>query len=279
MDETYVLAEKELVLLEQVISISRLFPSDLLWVFRGHSIFDWELLPSCGRAPHYSSSEPPRPHEIRSRYNPPPDLGRFNHWRKLASAYRESLPQNDFECLALAQHYGLPTRLLDFSDNILVALYFACESNFDSDAALFAYMPQLFIDIEDCNFYDIPESGLLKVRPFDQRFLQQGAQFMFFKDPAIPLKNQELPVEMSELLEVSGIPNASLIKFKIPKESKVHHLSALKRIGISRRSLFPDLEGLSQDFVQENHLSAEREGETGNKHKAARYSERLHEDP
>ena len=35
---------------------------------------------------------------------------------------------SDFDILAKMQHYGLPTRLLDFSLNPLVALYFACES-------------------------------------------------------------------------------------------------------------------------------------------------------
>lgn len=35
---------------------------------------------------------------------------------------------SDFDILAKMQHYGLPTRLLDFSINPLVALYFACES-------------------------------------------------------------------------------------------------------------------------------------------------------
>lgn len=36
---------------------------------------------------------------------------------------------SDFDILAKMQHYGLPTRLLDFSTNPLVALYFACDSN------------------------------------------------------------------------------------------------------------------------------------------------------
>ncbi|MBL9160623.1 MAG: FRG domain-containing protein [Verrucomicrobiales bacterium] len=259
MSEQYVVAEKPLILLEQVISIARLIPSDLLWVFRGHANCDWDLLPSAGRKPHFVSSSPPDPSQPSSRKNPPPDLGRFNHWRDLASAYRQVLPQNDFECLALAQHYGLPTRLLDFSSNILVALYFACESDFDSDGCIFAFLPDLFIDPEICSFYDIPESGILRVRPFERRFLQQSAQLMYFKDPATPLRGKRQPAEMEEFRKAANLPDSSLIKFLIPKKSKVYHLNALERIGVSRSTLFPDLEGLSQQFVLNDVLDSLRD--------------------
>ena len=53
-----------------------------------------------------------------------------------------SVCKTDFEMVALMQHYGLPTRLLDFSRNPLVALWFACQQNkedsfHDSDGAVY----------------------------------------------------------------------------------------------------------------------------------------------
>src|ERR1035441_4262176 len=39
-----------------------------------------------------------------------------------------SHPEDQYDVMSLAQHYGLPTRLLDWSSNPLMALFFAVES-------------------------------------------------------------------------------------------------------------------------------------------------------
>jgi len=46
-----------------------------------------------------------------------------------------------FEWLTLMQHYGLPTRLLDWTTNLLVALFFAVNDEKNKDGAVFAFNP------------------------------------------------------------------------------------------------------------------------------------------
>ena len=100
------------------------------WVFRGHSDKNYSLIPSVGRVPY------PANHRIKY------ERSLFNMFRREAREHVESLP-SEWEWLALARHHGLPTRLLDWSNNPLIALYFAVEHHNSRDGELLAlYAPR-----------------------------------------------------------------------------------------------------------------------------------------
>ncbi|MEN6565301.1 MAG: FRG domain-containing protein [Veillonellales bacterium] len=109
-------------------SISKLFPDTTELLFRGQSDYRFQLSPSIFRQginyDNISHNEAEMYFEFIRRY---PEYS-TNH-------------KSIFEWLTLMQHYGLPTRLLDWTNNLLVALYFGCEKDFDKDSAIYIFDP------------------------------------------------------------------------------------------------------------------------------------------
>jgi FRG domain len=91
------------------------------WVYRGSGSRSYDCKPSAGRVKDYEPL-----YETRV----------FRAFQHSAGLFINPTPTNDWEWLALAQHHGLPTRLLDWTTNPLVAVFFAVSSGKADEAAV-----------------------------------------------------------------------------------------------------------------------------------------------
>jgi hypothetical protein len=124
------------------------------WAFRGQSDKSWKLSTKFERdATKYKCDDPywfyNREHFI------------LNDFQRRAHHYIENLPksENTIEWLSLLQHYGGPTRLLDFTYSLYIALFFATETS-ETDSAIWAVnINRLFRHLSKSNDYKLLEHG------------------------------------------------------------------------------------------------------------------------
>lgn len=189
------------------------------WIFRGQSDSSKELLPKSAREGHSIFYDSIKSEEYI-----------YKSWGRYAQHYLDSEPIDEWDLLTLAQHYGLVTRLLDWTKVPLTALFFAVESLKDTDAAFFATyilsgetdVPKSPFDVENFNIY-FPKG-------ISSRIIHQRGLFTISKNPQVPL---------DETLK------DRLWKFIIPKKFKKELKERLEFWGINEFTIYQDLGHLS----------------------------------
>ncbi|MBC7368550.1 MAG: FRG domain-containing protein [Undibacterium sp.] len=212
-------------------------PADVFW-FRGHDDAKWKLCPSALR---YRKS-PTRLKAIQSLA----EFRRIQEYR----LNKAPGPKETFKWLQLAQHYGLPTRLLDWTQSLTTALYFACQDN-GADGMVLAINPR------DLNRMSLNDSTADVLDPEEhaatiQHYLSLGPETRVGGLPTVAVKpawNSDRIIMQQGMFTLHGERFAldkeqvpSLIGLPILREFKSQLRHQLERVGTAEMFIFPEPE-------------------------------------
>lgn len=241
----------------------------LSW-FRGHPKTFNELTPSVFRPNITGLEESFLPFEGRKDV----EFSIIEEFKRRAPSLQSNLPEHSdhLSWLFLMQHHGAPTRLLDWTESILVALYFAVNSQINDDGELWGLYPQKLNEL----------SGIPGAPTRNNRILQfLGSEPMcrpekLAKDLGIEIPKYPLAIQAQmtfpRIINQQGaftihprpkqgftlpeilVEERHLVRYIIPSGYKNKLRKDLAALGVTRVTLFPNLDSLSETIIEEHHI-------------------------
>jgi hypothetical protein len=212
---------------------------DNAMMYRGQSRI-WPLLPSIAR--YHSKLEG---YEDWSVFQD----SLLKEFAKFGAPHVGHSDADELEWLIHAQHHGLPTRLLDFSLNPLKALFFAVSDHREDthEGVFIGFSPKAWIeDFVRNTALSNDELVAYLPRQVNARLIAQESCFVAF-----PLPKHKKPLEALGKSKEHHKSISRFTMYSIPAKAKRKLRLELKKLGVTHRSLFPDLGGVAAGIVSD----------------------------
>ncbi len=209
--------------------------------YRGQVNKEWGLIPSL----------------LRTNFCEEDLISKFKQNAKLLIS---SPPVHELEWLLIMQHYAMPTRLLDWSDNPLVALYFAVvdeeQSNNEKDGAFWILSPTKLNELANIKLDEvrIPSTDDKHIENYFPSTLKYEKTTSMKPIAIIPPRNTQRMQAQSgvftiwhrDITPIEKLEKGSCVsKYIIPADSKLLILNELNFLGFNRFRLFPELSSIA----------------------------------
>jgi hypothetical protein len=205
--------------------LSKYSTSDNSYIFRGVRLKDFKLVPSIGRLKTKEGKE----------YAVKDEKLLLDLFKNKAYQFIKEYKDDDLELLSIAQHHGLPTRLLDWTRNPLMGAYFAVEQVMSDEekskneySCIYAFKVTKKVKLNSTyNPFEIDEVIRFVPKHWDKRIIAQSGLFLLYPKPSIPWEHEKL--------------EKILIHHSVRKKIK----SILNNLGVNKSTVYPDIDGIS----------------------------------
>ena len=213
---------------------------ELVW-FRGHAIENWKLIPVI----------------FRGSFDK--EINYIHRFQQDASILVKPKPTTKWEWLFIMRHYKAPTRLLDWTESPLVAIYFAVTEHLNLDGAIWILDP---LKLNTHGRYMDHPTRLPGIEDEIMSMYEPMTFSMSSSTPALPIafisprNTQRMQSQLSVFTINHGdrrpmedlYPKDCLFKYIIPKEAKKTISKELDLLMFSKFQIYPELESIASKF-------------------------------